>query len=120
MTGAAFRHGFAGIMVGAVFFAPFSTRAAIINLSCDNGGMLLTLDTNQKTITDDQPLTGDVVVSDLSVLPQGYFWSENHISFTIERDLGLVNGTRNVGGKLRSLPLADRHCIKTKPAAPKF
>lgn len=36
----------------APFFLPMPARAEIINLSCDNGGMLLVIDTGHNTVTD--------------------------------------------------------------------
>ena len=97
-----------------------AARAEIINLSCDNGGILLTIDTEQKIITDDQPRTGSVVVSDLSATPKAYFWSENNINYVIERDSGLISGSLNVNGNLLAIPMGDRHCVRTPAPPPKF
>ena len=121
MPSGAFALGFAGMLaVAATFAAAPSADAAVINLSCDKGGRLLTIDPRQQTITDDQPQIGNVVVSNLSISPEAYFWSENDIDFIIERNSGVITGTFNVGGRIQTLPMADPHCIRTPHPVPKF
>ena len=51
-------------------------RAEIINLSCDDGGMLLLIDTSKATVSDKNPFQKTEVTVPLTVTDTAYIWRE--------------------------------------------
>jgi len=56
--------------------AAMPARAETINLSCDDGGMLLTIDTDHLAITDKNPFQQTKVTAPLTITDDAFAWSE--------------------------------------------
>jgi len=73
-------------------------RAEIVNLSCDNGGMLLTADTDAHTITDKNPFQNTIVTAPLTVNAKSWRWHEGPENGEASADYHLDLDTRKVSG----------------------
>ena len=73
-------------------------RAEIVNLSCDNGGMLLTADTEAKTITDKNPFQNTIVTAPLSITVADWRWHEGPENGETSADYRFDLATRTVSG----------------------
>src|ERR1700755_815051 len=78
--------------------AAVPARAAIVNLSCDNGGMLLTADTAAKTITDKNPFQKTAVTAPLSITATAGRWQEGPENGETSADYRLDLATSKVSG----------------------
>ena len=76
----------------------FPARAEIINLSCDDGGMLLTADTEANTITDKNPFQNTEVTVALSVTAGIWRWHEGPENGETSADYTLDLSTNRVSG----------------------
>jgi len=94
-------------------------RAGIINLSCDNGGMLLTADTDARTITDKNPFQKTAVTAPLSITATEWRWHEGPENGEASADYRLDLATRKVSGTAGGPPhpqpiaFANPHCGKS-------
>lgn len=52
-------------------------QAEIINLSCDNGGMLLVIDTAKGTVKDRNPFQDTLAVARLTKTGAAFLWHES-------------------------------------------
>jgi hypothetical protein len=85
----------------ALFFvlaSAVSARAEIVNLSCDNGGMLLTADTEARTITDKNPFQNTIVTAPLSISATHWRWHEGPENGETSADYRLDLATHKVSG----------------------
>jgi len=78
----------------APIFLPIPARAEIINLSCDNGGMLLVIDTGHRTVTDKNPFQRTKIVAPLTMTADAFAWregaGENAADYQMDRATRLV------------------------------
>ena len=73
-------------------------HAEVVNLSCDNGGMLLTADTDARTITDKNPFQKTSVTAPLSITATDWRWHEGPENGDASADYRLDLATRKVSG----------------------
>ena len=73
-------------------------RAEIINLSCDDGSMLLTADTEAMTITDKNPFQKSEVTAPLAITATAWRWHEGPENGEMSADYSLDLSTRKVSG----------------------
>ena len=73
-------------------------RAEIVNLSCDNGGMLLTADTDAHTITDKNPFQNTIVTAPLTINASSWRWHEGPENGEASADYRLDLAARTVSG----------------------
>ena len=101
--------------VGAALVATVSARAEIINLSCDNGGMLLVFDTERLTVSDRNPFQQTKVVAPLTVTEQAFAWREGSggsaADYRMDRATRLVSGRVHGTAILFSNPQCGRSAI---------
>jgi hypothetical protein len=86
----------AAVLLIAASAAP--ARAEIVNLSCDDGGMLLTADTDARTITDKNPFQHTSVTAALNVTATGWRWHEGPENGSMSADYALDLASRKVSG----------------------
>jgi hypothetical protein len=79
-------------------------RAEIINLSCDNGGMLLTADTDAHTITDKNPFQNTIVTAPLTITAKSWRWHEGPENGETSADYHLDLTTRTISGTVGGPP----------------
>jgi hypothetical protein len=103
----------------APFFLPTSARAEIINLSCDNGGMLLVIDTGHRTITDKNPFQRTQVVAALTMTADAFVWREG--AGDDAADYRMDRATRVVSAQTHgaAVPLSNPQCGKSAVLIPK-
>jgi hypothetical protein len=74
-------------------------RAEIINLSCDDGGMLLLIDTQKATVSDKNPFQKTEITVPLQVTDTAYAWRENvggvTADYTLDKTTRKVAATAN-------------------------
>jgi hypothetical protein len=113
----------------AALCAASPARAEIVNLSCDNGGMLLTADTEAKTITDKNPFQKTSVTVPLAITAAAWHWHEGPENGETSADYALDLSTNRVsgasGGPARrdAIAFSNPQCGKSatpraKPAGP--
>ena len=69
-------------------------RAEIINLSCDDGGMLLLIDTEKAIVSDRNPFQNTEITVPLTVTDTAYTWRE--VTGGVAADYALDKTTRKV------------------------
>jgi hypothetical protein len=103
----------------ASFFLPMPARAEIINLSCDNGGMLLVIDTGHRTVTDKNPFQRTEIVAPLTMTADAFVWREgagdNAADYRMDRATRLVSAKTNGA----SVPLSNPQCGRSAVLIPK-
>ena len=77
---------------------PLPARAEIVNLSCDDGGMLLTADTEASTITDKNPFQNTSVTASLAITAAEWRWHEGPENGETSADYRLDLATKKVSG----------------------
>lgn len=100
-------------------YASGAPRAEIINLSCDNGGMLLVIDLAHRTITDKDPFRQTKIVAPLTVTADAFAWREG--SGNDIADYRMDRATRLVSAKTHGtdIPLSNPQCGKSAVLIPK-
>lgn len=108
-----------GLTGAALFSASLPARAEIINLSCDNGGMLLVIDTGHLTVTDKNPFQKTEVTAPLIVTADAFAWREGAGSEAADYQMDRV--TRKVRAKVHGavIPLSNPQCGKSAVLLPK-
>ena len=98
---------------------PMPARAEIINLSCDNGGMLLVIDTGHNTVTDKNPFQQTQVVAPLTMTADAFVWREGVGDGAA--DYRMERATRTVSAKAHgaAVPLSNPQCGKSAVLIPK-
>ena len=113
-------------MIGRIFLlgliaagAALPARAEIINLSCDNGGMLLVIDTGHLTVTDKNPFQQTQVVAPLAMTADAFTWREG--AGPDVADYRMDRATRKVSATARGamLALSNSQCGKSAVLLPK-
>jgi hypothetical protein len=103
----------------ALFFLPMPARAEIINLSCDNGGMLLVFDTEHHTVTDKNPFQRTEMVAPLTMTADAFVWREG--AGVDAADYRMDRATRMVSAKTHgaAVALSNPQCGKSAVLIPK-
>lgn len=106
-----------GLVAAAGAHAP--ARAEIINLSCDNGGMLLVIDTGRSTITDKNPFQQTKVVAPLTMTANAFIWregsGESAANYRMDRATRVVSATAHGA----AVSLSNPQCGKSAVLIPK-
>jgi hypothetical protein len=94
-------------------------RAEIINLSCDDGGMLLLTDTEKGTVSDRNPFQSSEVTVPLTVTATAYTWRE--MAGGVAADYALDKSTRKVTAisNGENVALSNPQCGKSARLVPK-
>ncbi len=105
------------VFLAAAAAAP--ARAEIINLSCDNGGMLLVIDTEQRTVTDANPFQRTKVTAPLTMTAQVFSWREG--AGDAAADYRMDRATRVVSARAHGAAVAfsNPQCGKSAVLIPK-
>ena len=96
--------------------APVPAKAEVVNLSCDDGGMLLTADTKAGTITDKNPFQKTSVTASLTISAKEWRWHEGpengEASADYRLDLATAKVSGTSGGPTHPEPIAfsNPHC----------
>jgi hypothetical protein len=106
-------------LAAALLAAATPARAEIINLSCDDGGMLLVIDTDKAAITDKNPFQKTAVTVPLAVTETAYTWRETTGGVTA--DYALDKATHHVTATANgeTVPLSNPQCGKSAVLLPK-
>jgi len=103
--------------LSATLAAASAVHAEIINLSCDNGGMLLVFDTGHLTVTDTNPFQQTRVVAPLNVTDDAFAWREgtggDEADYRMDRTTRLVSGHARGAAISFSNPQCGRSAILT-------
>jgi len=104
----------------AAVFAASPACAQIINLSCDDGGMLLTIDTDHRTVTDKNPFQQTKMVAPLTMTDKAFVWREG--TGDDAADYCMDRATRRVSARAHGaqIPLSDPQCGRSAVLLPKF
>lgn len=107
----------AGLFAG--LFAVSPARAEIINLSCDDGGMLLVIDTLNGTVTDTNPFQKTKVTAPLTVSADAFQWREGTGEHAA--DYRMDRATRRVSARAQGadIPLTNPQCGRSAVLLPK-
>jgi len=97
-----------------------AARAEIINLSCDDGGMLLVIDTGHLTVTDSNPFQRTKVVAPLTMTAEAFAWREG--SGGDATDYRMERATRRVSASAHgaAIALSNPQCGKSAVLIPKL
>jgi hypothetical protein len=101
----------------ATLFAAAPARAEIINLSCDDGGMLLVIDTAKATVKDRNPFQNTLVVARLTETDAAFLWHENRPDAEYRLDKNTRMITVSSSGKPQTL--SNPQCGKSAVLLPK-
>lgn len=99
--------------------AAMPARAEIINLSCDDGGMLLTADTEAMTITDKNPFQNTAVTAALTITASGWRWhegpenGETSADYSLDLAAGKVSGTAGGPTHPEAIRFSNPQCGKS-------
>ncbi|HEX4117247.1 MAG TPA: hypothetical protein VHX99_00475 [Rhizomicrobium sp.] len=119
MLGRLLQLGLIAAMSAAPFFSPAPALADIINLSCDDGGMLLVIDTGHGTVTDSNPFQRTKVVAPLTMTADSFAWREG--AGDGAADYRMNRATRMVSAKAHgaAVPLSNPQCGRSAVLIPK-
>ena len=100
------------LLIAALLIAT-PARAEILNLSCDDGGMLLLIDTDKATVTDKNPFQKTEVTVALAATETAFTWRE--ITGGVTADYALDKATRRVSATANgeAVPLSNPQCGKS-------
>jgi hypothetical protein len=103
----------------AALSAASPARAEIINLSCDDGGMLLVIDTEHLTVTDKNPFRQTQVTAPLTVTADAFMWREGSggdaADYRMDRFTRIVRATAQGA----AISLSNPQCGKSAVLIPK-
>jgi hypothetical protein len=100
--------------------AALPARAEIINLSCDDGGMLLVIDTGRLTVTDSNPFQQTRQIAPLVMTADAFVWREG--KDVDAADYRMDRATRRVSASAHgaAIGLSDPQCGKSAVLIPKL
>lgn len=100
-------------------FAAAPAHAEIINLSCDDGGMLLLIDTGKATVNDKNPFQKSDVTAPLTITETAYAWRE--MAGTTPVDYALDKASRKVSAAANgeAVSFSNPQCGKSARLLPK-
>ncbi|MBN9546504.1 MAG: hypothetical protein J0I19_13610 [Alphaproteobacteria bacterium] len=103
----------------AALLAATPARAEILNLSCDDGGMLLLIDTDKATVTDRNPFQKTEVIVPLAITETAYTWQEK--AGDVIANYTLDKATRRVSARANgeTVPLSNPQCGKSARLLPR-
>lgn len=92
-------------------------QGEIINLSCDDGGMLLVIDTAKATVKDRNPFQNTLVMAHLTETETAFLWHEGgpDADYRLDRKTRMI--TVSNGGKPQAL--SNPQCGKSAVLLPK-
>src|SRR5690348_5109240 len=103
----------------AAISAASPARAEIINLSCDDGGMLLVIDTQHLTVTDRNPFRQTKVIAPLTMTADAIMWREGSggdaADYRMDRQTRIVSAT----AQGTTISLSNPQCGKSAALIPK-
>lgn len=100
--------------------ATTGARAEIVNLSCDDGGMLLVIDTAAGTVTDKNPFQKTVTVSPLTVTSTAFTWREKPgVDYTLDKTTRRVSAVVTGEHGPEPVALSNPQCGKSAVLLPK-
>jgi hypothetical protein len=108
---------FFGPTFAAALLAASPVRAEIINLSCDDGGMLLVIDTANATVKDRNPFQDTLVVARLTDTDAAFLWHESRPDADYRLDKKTHMITISSGGKPQ--PLSNPQCGRSAVLLPR-
>jgi hypothetical protein len=110
---------FAAVLLAGALFAATPARAEVINLSCDDGGMLLLIDTDKATVNDKNPFQKSDVTAPLTITDTAYAWRE--MAGTTAVDYALDKATRKVSAMANgeAVSFSNPQCGKSARLLPK-
>lgn len=112
-----------GRLVVVSLFAGIATaapaRAEIINLSCDDGGMLLVIDTAQGTVTDTNPFQQTKVRVPLTVTASTFEWREGSGEDTTLYRIDRASRRVSAQNRGAEIPLSNPQCGRSAILKPK-
>jgi hypothetical protein len=120
MLGRGFLLSLIAAISAALFLLSGAARAEIINLSCDDGGMLLVIDTGRLTITDSNPFQQTKMVAPLTMTDEAFVWREG--AGVDAADYRMDRTTRKVSASAHgaAVALSNPQCGKSAVLIPKF
>ena len=100
------------LLIAALLLAT-PARAELLNLSCDDGGMLLLIDTDKATVTDKNPFQKTEVTVPLIVTDAAYSWQAK--AGDVTANYALDKATRRVSATANgeTVPLSNPQCGKS-------
>jgi hypothetical protein len=107
------------ILAALLLLAATPARAEILNLSCDDGGMLLLIDTDKATVTDKNPFQKTEATVPLTITDTAFLWKETVNGVTA--DYALDKTTRRVTATVKgeAVPLSNPQCGKSARLLPR-
>jgi len=103
----------------AILLAATPARAEILNLSCDDGGMLLLIDTDKSTVTDKNPFQKTEVTVPLAVTATAYTWREKTGDVTADYILDKATRRVSITANGAPVPLSNPQCGKSARLLPR-
>jgi hypothetical protein len=102
-----------------LLLAATPAQAEILNLSCDDGGMLLLIDTDKATVSDKNPFQKTEITVPLTVTETAFTWRETANGVTA--DYALDKTTRRVTATVKgeAVPLSNSQCGKSARLLPR-
>jgi hypothetical protein len=96
-------------------------QAETINLSCDDGGMLLVIDTGAGTVSDKNPFQKTVVISSLIATPTAFTWHEGKpgVDYTLDKSTRRVTAILQGEHGPEPVALSNTQCGKSAVLLPK-
>jgi hypothetical protein len=111
------------ILIAALLAATTPARAEIINLSCDDGGMLLVIDTDKATVTDKNPFQKTAVTAALTVTETAFTWREGKpgagAHYTLDKASRKVAAMMDGANDPEPATLSNPQCGKSAVLLPK-
>ena len=120
MLGRIFALGLIAAATAAQFLLPEAARAEIINLSCDDGGMLLVIDTGRLTVTDSNPFQRTKVVAPLTMTADAFLWREGAGADIADYRMDRATRTVSASAHGAAVALANPRCGKSAVLMPKL
>lgn len=100
-------------LAAAMLIAATPARAELLNLSCDDGGMLLLIDTDKATVTDKNPFQKTEVTVPLIVTDAAYSWQEKAGDVTANYALDKITRRVSATANGETVPLPNPQCGKS-------
>ena len=111
------------ILAAALLAAATPARAEIVNLSCDDGGMLLVIDTDKATVTDKNPFQKTAVTVPLIVTDTAFTWREGKpgagADYTLDKATRKVTAMMDGPNGPEPASLSNPQCGKSAILLPK-
>jgi hypothetical protein len=109
----------AAVLLAAALIAAAPARAEVINLSCDDGGMLLLIDTDKATVSDKNPFQKSEVTVPLTITDTAYAWREmagaTPVDYALDKASRKVSATANG----EAVSFSNPQCGKSARLLPK-